>query len=255
MTAATFEAFSKKRRPFMAIAAVARMLKNKEATYEVYRMTAGLDGGNYETGFQDFKNSPIGKKVLEEKIDLIDTLSNTEYLASLPEGSLGRAYLDFITSEGLTAQGFQDEMDMSGERFDEAGVERQRYLYRMRHTHDLQHVLTGYGRDLVGELSLLNFSQGRFHSWGISLLIFVGRFKARKDFAGFNSDTCINEGKKLGQQVTNFTHVDWEDLLTKPLDEAREYLNIGKPTEYFKVKERAGELDRHYRDELAAQHA
>ena len=69
MTVATFEAFSKKRRPFMAIAAVARMLKNKEATYEVYRMTAGLDGGNYETGFQDFKNSAIGKRVLSEKIE------------------------------------------------------------------------------------------------------------------------------------------------------------------------------------------
>ncbi len=209
MGATYFKAFDTKRRPLTALRAVLRMLRDKEATHEVYRMTAALDGPNYERSFQEFQSSPMGQKVLNEEIDLLDTMSNTDYLKTLPENSLGRVYLDFITRENLTAQGFQDEMDASGESFAEAGKDRQRFAYRIRHTHDLQHVLTGYGRDIIGELSLLAFSQSRSRSYGIALLIFFGKFKARRENPKLNVFACIREGRRLGKQVRSFFDVDW----------------------------------------------
>ncbi len=252
MTTATFEAFDTKIRPFRALAAVIRMLRDKEATHEVYRITASLDGPNVEQGYQRFKSTELGARILAEKHDLLETLSDHDALRQMPEGSLGRAYMDFITREGLSAQGFQDEMNMSGERFKDAGEDRQRFMYRMRHTHDLFHVLTTYGRDLIGELSLLAFTQAFTGSRGIALLIFFGSFKARKEYPGMKPLTCIFEGRRLGKQAAEMFGADWEALLEKPVAEVRQMFNIGYPEEYHKISGEAANLDREYRAQLEA---
>src|SRR3546814_16483062 len=44
------------------------------------------------------------------------------------------------------------------------------YGYRLRDTHDLMHVLTGYGRDALGEQCVLLFTHGQNPSHGHLLL-------------------------------------------------------------------------------------
>ena len=51
MPQASFEMFDTRLRPFMALAAIFRMLRNKEATHEVYRINAALDGRTMERNF------------------------------------------------------------------------------------------------------------------------------------------------------------------------------------------------------------
>lgn len=76
----------------------------------------------------------------------------------MPAGSLGREYLHFLERENITAQGLVQASDV------EPGASWQDdahlvYLRdRLRDTHDLWHVVTGYHGDLVGEGALLAFS-------------------------------------------------------------------------------------------------
>ncbi|MGF1606442.1 MAG: Coq4 family protein [Rhodothalassiaceae bacterium] len=238
-------------RPFVAAQALFRVLKQKESTHEVFRLVNALDGPSMERCFQRFAASPTGARVLQERRDLARTLSDRAALAALPEGSFGRAYLAFVTAEGLSAEGFQSEMAASGERLDDLGEDRQRYILRVRHSHDLFHVLTGYGRDFVGELSLLAFTRQHNLSRAFLLLCSFGRFKAQRDYPGLPIGACLREGARLGRRAEPLLLADWEALLPQPLAQVRRRLEIGVPRRYLGVKQAADLLDCRHREDLA----
>jgi ubiquinone biosynthesis protein COQ4 len=255
MSAKTFEMFEQRRFPLQAIDAILRVYRNKEATYEIYRIMGALDGPAVERHFQAFAASDTGRHVLAAKRDLKTLLDDRDRLASMPEGSVGRAYVDFVTREGLSAEAFQAEMDSSGEVFDKAGEDRKRYLHRIRHTHDIVHVMTGYGRDLVGELSQLAFTRPQNDSDAFLLIMIFGYFKCLQEYPGLPLRKCLAEGRRLGRQCKNLLHADWEALMPRPLEEVRDYLNVGVPSLYLSVKDRAAEVDRRYRERLATEPA
>src|SRR3974390_2556273 len=87
----------------------------------------------------------------------------------MPEGSLGRAYLAFVESEGISAEGIRDASVKNRER---SIPEAFAYLHcRMRDTHDLWHAATGYKGDVRGELALLAFTLAQNWNLGVALLI------------------------------------------------------------------------------------
>lgn len=246
------DSFRPRVRPFTAIGALFRFLKNKEATHEVFRLVSALDGPVTERRFQKFRSTPVGVQVLREKRDLATALKDRAALAALPEGSLGRAYLDFATQEGISPEGFEEEMNATRESFARAGEDRQRFIYRFRHSHDLFHVLTGYGRDFVGELGLLAFTRHHNRSRAFIALIFAGYFKAIREYPGLPIRACIAEGGRLGRASGDMTNIDWEALLKRPLSEVRAQLNIGVPKRYLTIKLGAEAIDRRYRELLTA---
>ena len=251
----TFEIFSPRIYPLRAIAATWRLINNKADTAQVYRVTSSLDGPSIERKFQTFKASPEGRAYLENPRELREVMANRDWLRSLPEGSLGRAYLDFVENEGLSVEGFQQEMDESGERYDIAGPERQKFMYRMRHTHDLLHVLTGYGRDMIGELSLLAFTRAISGSRALKLITAMGQVKASRIFNGYPVGDALREGHRLGRETKALFLQPWEELLTLPVGEVRQRLNIGRPEIYLSFKDRAANTDRDYRSVLTGEAA
>lgn len=243
-------------RPFAFARALAGFLRNKESTSEIFRMLNCIDGPVYERNFRRFCASEAGRQALVEKRDLCATLSDRDMLRALPDGSLGRAYLDFIEREGLSAEGFQREMEQSGEDFSRLDEARRRYTYRSRHTHDLFHVLTGYGRDFIGELGLLGFTFEQTGLRTFAVMLQFSMLKAAKDFPGLPVRAVVREGHRLGKQAALLYQADWEALLSQPLQEVRRDFNIEQPALYFKVKEESAARDRAFREtQLAAQAA
>ena len=115
-----------------------------------------LTGNSLFKQFQRFKKTATGQRILKHKIDLLDTLANRDALAQLPEGSVGREYLAFMTNEGITAEGLIEASENTyAELTDEDLI---RYTMRTREMHDLWHVITGYGRDQLGEVCVVAFS-------------------------------------------------------------------------------------------------
>jgi ubiquinone biosynthesis protein COQ4 len=72
-------------------------------------------------------------------------------LERLPDGTLGREYARFLTDNGISPEPFEVLPDVGDERAAYA-------ILRLRQTHDLWHVLTGYTPDVSGEVLLQAFT-------------------------------------------------------------------------------------------------
>ncbi len=223
-------------KPIKALKALRALAANKEDTVQVFHVIDAL-GGTNRKAFKDFKKSDVGKRILENKIHLIDTLKRKDYLSELPEGSLGKHYYNFIYKEKLTP----DELVSASEiNFDPHKSEEENIFHtRLRDMHDLWHVTTGYGRDALGELSLLAFTYAQEKNRGIGAIVLYGyriMGKVTKDL-NFKIDLreVVKEGYKLGKEASFWAIADWENLLEKPISEVRTILNAGKPQLYKEV--------------------
>lgn len=75
-------------------------------------------------------------------------------LRALPEGSFGRAYAAFLDANGLSPFVITDAVPPEI-------VRRNAYGIRYATTHDMFHVLLGFGPDWVGEMGVLAFTVGQ----------------------------------------------------------------------------------------------
>ena len=106
--------------------------------------------------------------------------------------------------------------------------------------HDLWHVTTGYGRDALGELSLLAFTYAQEQNRGVGAIALYGYWKVGREFPDFNLRKVIREGYKNGKNATLWSCEDWEKLIKLPIDEVREKINAKKPKLYFNALNNIG---------------
>ena len=94
-------------------------------------------------------------------------------------------------------------------------------------------MLTGYGRDALGESSLLGFSYSQNHNRGVFFIAYAGAHQIKK-VTGTKAPlfASIREGQRLGKAASKLAHLDVEALLHEDIDEARARLNVGKPEIY-----------------------
>ena len=163
----------------IAFSALKRLLAKPQATEEVFTIIRALSGPSLRKGCLRFAATDHGGYVLNNQIDLIQTLENRLWLSELPENTLGRHYLTFIDSEKLTAGGLVEasEDDIT---YSEMDKNLARFATRQRDSHDLWHTLTQYGRDELGELCLLAFTYAQTQNRGIGLIVLAGALKMRQ---------------------------------------------------------------------------
>lgn len=218
--------------PLQAIRAVRELLRNPEDTAKVFVIVRALSGKTLLRGYNRFTATSTGRAILAENRDLIEVLKDRDWLASLPAGSLGRAYLDFVTAENLSADGLVDA-SMSGELPMEKGLRV--YAERLRDMHDLWHVTTGYGRDTMGEVCLLGFTFGQTLNPALAFIAVMGAIKIARE-----NDRRIFRalwaGYRAGARAAWLPACDWEHLLTLPLTEVRAQLNISAPRVYPEMR-------------------
>ena len=222
---------SKRRiRPLDAWRAIRVLIQNPDDTGQVFRIIDALSGNSGERLFQRFRRDPTGARILGERRSLLTTLSDRAALKALPAGSLGRIYADFTRREQITADGLVDA-SMEGERIDR-GPERRLFGERLRDSHDLWHVVTGYGRDLVGEAALLSFSFAQTLNPGVGFIVAVAWLKAGRGEAR----RLIVDGFRRSRRAAWFPATDWETALTLPLDEVRRQLRIEPAPPYEAIR-------------------
>lgn len=79
---------------------------------------------------------------------------DVEGLRALPPHTFGGAYVDFLDAHGLSPFVLSDGIDAEMR-------ERNTYGIRYASTHDMLHVLLGFGPDWVGEMGVLAFTCGQ----------------------------------------------------------------------------------------------
>ena len=215
-------------RPFEAIRAVRRLLADPEDTSQVFAIFRALRGKSGITTFRRFAASPTGAAVIRERRQLLATLSDRTRLAALPAESFGRHYSNFMEAENLTAEGLV-QASQSWES-DPVPPEVELYRARMRDAHDLTHVLTGYGRDSLGEVCLLAFMHAHNRNTGAALIVLMSLKRMPRA-----ARRAVFEAFRNGRKACWLQDQDYEALLARPLADIRHELNIAHPAAYRAV--------------------
>jgi ubiquinone biosynthesis protein COQ4 len=227
MPAAAF-ATNTRLHPLVAIRAVRALKANPEDTSQIFVIFRALRGRSGVRLFRRFAASPTGAAILREKRDLLPVLENRAALAALPAGSMGRAYFDFMEQEKLTADGLVTA-SQSWEQ-DVVAPDVDRFRNRMRDAPDLTHILTGYGRDPLGELCLLAFMNRHSKNAGQLLIVAMSWTRLPK-----TARAAVIQGWRNGAKARWFQDLNYEALLARPLEDVRRDLNIPAPTRYRAV--------------------
>ena len=212
--------------PLVAIDAIRNLIRNKEDTAQVFRLLVALRGKSFARNFKRFQASPVGARVLANKENLVDVLSDRAYLEGLPDGSVGRAFIAFLDGCGITPQGLNDAAHEAGLSDQNLPEDLVRYAGRLRVQHDLWHIIGGYGCDGFGEVCNLAFSYPHSKNIGMMVLAIAGAHNYAKAFPGEPIRSAMWEGYRRGKQVTWLIGVDWETLLPLPLEDVRRQLGV-----------------------------
>lgn len=210
-------------RPLEAVRAVRRLFQTGD-TKEVFAVFRALRGKSGIRAFRRFAASPTGMLVLSERRCLLHSLNDHAALRALPRGSVGRTYLAFMEDEQLSAQGL---VQASNWEQDPVPADLALFRERMRDAHDLTHVLTGYGRDPLGELCLLAFMYAHTRNLGMALIAIMSLPQLPR--AGRHA---VFQAWRNGYKARWLQDQDFEALLMRPLVEVRHLLNIADPDLY-----------------------
>jgi ubiquinone biosynthesis protein COQ4 len=215
--------------PGVAFKAIKRLLADPEQTQEVFTIINALSGPALQNAYVRFADTEVGRHVLRNKINLLDTLKDRDYLATLPADSLGRHYLHFVTSENLSADGLVEASEGNEETMH---PDVALFAKRQRDMHDLWHTLTAYGRDTLGELCLLAFTYAQTKNRGIGFICLMGMRKLAAAY-GNGVYRAAWQAYQDGKQAAWLPAQDWEMLLTLPIEEVRQRLTIREPQDYI----------------------
>jgi ubiquinone biosynthesis protein COQ4 len=227
-----FPSFARRRRRARpqwrrALLALRALLREPSRTEQAFEVMAALDPDLMERGLARALSHPEGRRLFVARPCLLERLGDREALARLPQGSLGRAYLAHIERHGLDP-GKLVELGRSKPeiRADDEGARW--FADRSELSHDLHHVLTGYGADGLGETALLWFSHGLVGGRGTALLMLGAALRARRD-AGPGWALYLWRAWRRGRRAGCLAAMPWEDLLAVPLDEVRRLAGIDAP--------------------------
>lgn len=210
-----------------------KLLADKEDTAQVFHIIEALNGDANRKDFQRFMQSENAARLMKERKFLPDILDDHAPLKALPLGTVGRTYVDFMEREGLTANGLVQESMVQREHHQKFDDDLFWYANRLRDTHDMYHVLTGYGRDALGEDALLGYTHGQHGGFGIRFIAFMGNREIAKAAPHeARVKDVLAEGRRNGKAAKHIVDQDIETLLDQPLDEVRERLNIAEPVLY-----------------------
>jgi ubiquinone biosynthesis protein COQ4 len=225
--------------PLEALDAIRRIKRNKEDTAQVFRLLFALRGKSMARNFKRFRNSPVGARVLAQREDLVDRLTDRQWLEALPEQSLGRAFIAFLDGCGITPEGLNDAARDAGADQTPGSEDLRRFENRLRVQHDLWHVISGYGCDGFGEVCNLAFSYPHTRNIGLMLLAIVGAHNYARFFPGEPVRAAMWQGFRRGRRATWLPGVDWEALLPQPLMQVRAQLGVTEPPSHYHAAPRA----------------
>lgn len=207
--------------------ALMRLRDDPDDTRAVFEIIDALTGPGDDKMFQRYRKTEAGRRVLEERRDLLTVLKDRDALMALPAGSLGREYAEFTARENLSADGLVEASETGNERYEDLGEDRARFAKRLRDCHDLEHVVTGYGRDLRGEGALLAFGLAQGWNHGIGAVVAMAYFYGDRE-----ERALMRAGWKRGRNAKWISASDWEANLAKPLEQVRRELEVGDPPSY-----------------------
>lgn len=219
-------------RPLVALRALRQLHRDPQDAQQFWLLTEALRGRSGLRLVQCFKRHPSGSKVLQQRRSLAAILQNRAALERLPRGSLGHSYAEFMRTEPPTAAE-RMAIGPQAQQFQPTSPSDLAFLSnRLCNMHDLFHVLTGYGRDLLGELCLMAFCYPQQGTRSFAALALVGSLQLRRTLALPEATRAVRQAYRHGRYACWIPGQPIEDLLAESLDALRARWRVLPPTEY-----------------------
>ncbi|MEX1324293.1 MAG: Coq4 family protein [Synechococcaceae cyanobacterium] len=216
------------------------MLLNLRHRLQSLRMVAGLaqflkNPGSLDSVFavaRSLQNSPLSAQMFRHLLadpamaDLVregwrPAPIDLDALEQLPAGSLGHVYAHQLRSQGLTPESLIDPGAIASPQ--------QYVMHRLRETHDIVHVLTGFGTDGAGELGLQAFNLAQNRSPLAAMLIFGGILRSLQDDEPLEPRLrALSRGFELGLRASCVIGFKLEEGWERPLTEWQTRLGLPK---------------------------
>ena len=197
-----------------------KLYKDPGRTEYVFEIIDALRGNADLRGLKRFRSSERGKKLLADRPEILPTLTDLKTLETLPIESFGFAYAKFMREGEITASGLIQASEKTP-IYDGCPEDLLYFVTRRRDTHDLWHVVTGYGRDLRGEAALLAFDFAQNWHWGIGFIALMAYLNAK----GTADRMLLWRAFVAGRKTEWLTSAPWETMLALPLALVRTLLN------------------------------
>ncbi len=168
------------------------------------------------------KSEPAVAAIIQESY--IGPIPQIEVLLSYPANSLGYQYAAHLQANQFTPvfypqQTFDDDIS---------------YLtLRRSQTHDIYHVITGFGTDLPGEVGLQAFQLAQTRS-PLAIPLIATALAATLDQSVLFCQlmTQLQRGWEMGIQAQPFLAQKWEEAWEKPVVDWRQDLGVKVPDVY-----------------------
>ncbi|MDP6978469.1 MAG: Coq4 family protein [Myxococcota bacterium] len=221
----------------LARQAMKTLADNPDDTAQAIVVIAAMAGNSNDRLFARFKKSPAGGRILQERRDIGRLLCDRERLLALPEGTLGRTICEWFIKEGISAEGLVGASEEASEQFPDRAMNDSEasklFGSRLLALHDVFHVLTGYDRDMRGEMGVLAFTIPQ--TWNTGIAYLVWRALGRNGWFS-EPGRLIRQGFWRGLRAKWLLDQDWEALFELPIDVARERLGVGAPPVYEQLR-------------------
>jgi ubiquinone biosynthesis protein COQ4 len=220
-----------KRQWGVAFKALRRLLRDKEDTGQVFEIMGALNGDSTSRNFERLMRTPGGGRLASEHVELAPLMMDDAWLDSFAPGTVGAAYREFVRSENISAEGLAE---ISRQRQQGRGEVEHPYAWfgrRIRDSHDIWHILSGYHRDGLGEACLVAFSFAQTGSLGWAFIALGAGLRSRGP-GGRVARKAIWQGYQRGKAAKWFPGQDYVRLMSEPLDGARARLGITPATIY-----------------------
>ncbi len=217
-----------------AVRALRRLLADKEDTTQVFEIMRALNGTATAKGYLKLLETGEGGRLAYERTELATLLMDDAWLDSMPAGTVGAVYREFVRAERLSAEGLA-EVSRAGAPSIEETHPYAWFGRRTRDVHDIWHILSGYGRDALGEACLVAFSYAQTKGLGWALIAVGAALRSREGPADQPYRKAIWQGYRRGRAAAWLLAEDYERLLMEPLESARRRLNITPPTVYDSI--------------------
>jgi len=219
--------------PIAAFRAMRNLTRDREDTRQVFLLNNALRGKSTLRQFTRFRQTETGRTVLAERRQLLARLSDRASFAALPAGTLGRAYYEFMAAENLSADGLVQASNFKEEL--PPGDDMTLFRERNREMHDLLHIVSGYGRDPLGESCLTAFSFAQTGLKGFAVIAIVSGHRIARACPGQPIRRTVLEGYRRGRRAGWLIGADWEALLAEPVETIRARYGVVPPAYYPSV--------------------
>ncbi|SOY90805.1 putative Coenzyme Q (ubiquinone) biosynthesis protein Coq4 [Cupriavidus taiwanensis] len=217
---------------FAALRAVRKLMADGNDTEQVFRIMRALNGPSMPRNFSRLLATHDGRRMVYQRIELAERLSDPAYVAGFAPGTVGAAYRAFLEQTGYSANGLAKVSNL-----DQEPVLEDAYLWfgrRTRDIHDIWHVLTGYRADeSLGEAALVAFSYAQTGGRGWAFIAIAASLKSLRVSGSLAFARAVLEGYRLGRRAGWLLGEDYEKLLHEPIDAARARLGIGQAPRYL----------------------